>query len=232
MRILALETSSAEGSAALLERGQVSAQCTYHADSDHAERLLPRINALIEEARWSRDGIDLVAVGVGPGSFTGLRVGIALALGIGAGLEIPVFGVPSLQSVAGGVSATQRGLRVPVVDARRSEFFVAAYDEDGTEVAGAEAIAQTGLAEWLAATLPPGRDVVFCGDSAEAAVHAFPAGQVARDLRPQAVITGLLAEQMRAMGVAPSDHIAPLYVRDADAKLPDLPRSPLSLPRS
>ena len=87
----------------------------------HAERLLPEVMRFLEEKKATR--ADLIAVGTGPGSYTGLRVGVSLALGLARGWNALAIGVPSLETIA----ATQDGLVAVTLDARKGKFYSAAY---------------------------------------------------------------------------------------------------------
>ncbi|MEB2323652.1 MAG: tRNA (adenosine(37)-N6)-threonylcarbamoyltransferase complex dimerization subunit type 1 TsaB, partial [Sorangiineae bacterium] len=124
MRVLGIETSAAaRGTVALAEGGVRLAEASHEVRSAHAELMLPLIARLLAEAGWARGSLDRLAVGVGPGSFTGVRVGIALAQGIALGLGVPVVGVPSLAAMARAAPPHVSGLRVPLLDARRGEVF-------------------------------------------------------------------------------------------------------------
>lgn len=219
MRVVGIETSTLRGSVALVERGEPVADASHEQPNAHAEAILPLIERLLAEAGWPRGSIDRVAVGVGPGSFTGLRVGIALAQGIALGLGRPVVGVGSLCAMARAVPAGVAGRRVALLDARRGEVFVAAYAEDGRELASPVTLTrETALAE-VARRISEPRVLV---------------GRVARDLPggaapfisemtdlPHATWTALVGAEL-----SPGAAVEPLYVRDAGATRPDLPPSP------
>jgi tRNA threonylcarbamoyladenosine biosynthesis protein TsaB len=119
VRVLGIETSSARGSVALIE-GSISVCALDHERANaHGESILPLIEEALARAGWNRTQLDRIAVGAGPGSFTGLRVGIAIAQGLSEGLGIPLVGVPSLRAMALAVPAEQEGCRCVLVDARR-----------------------------------------------------------------------------------------------------------------
>src|SRR5690606_7672218 len=103
----------------------------------HAEELVPLLDRLLADAKLPRERLQLIAVGLGPGSFTGLRVGIALASGIALGLGIPLVGVPSLVALAHGLQLdhalpatndTDPEWLGALTDARRGEYFFAAFN--------------------------------------------------------------------------------------------------------
>src|SRR5262249_10481085 len=133
VRILGIETSSARGSIALLEGSRLVAAASRDQAGAPSEGVPPMIEEALAGAVWARQSLERLAVGIGPGSFTGLRIGIGLALGIAEGLQVPMVGVCSLRAMALAVPPSVAGLRCPVVDARRGELFVAAYTPEGEE---------------------------------------------------------------------------------------------------
>ncbi|MFO7177884.1 MAG: tRNA (adenosine(37)-N6)-threonylcarbamoyltransferase complex dimerization subunit type 1 TsaB [Pseudomonadota bacterium] len=221
MRILALETSTRRGSAALLEEGRVLAAAEHDELNAHAERMLALVAHLLDRSGWSRTSIERVAVGTGPGSFVGLRVGIALAQGIALGLDVPVVGVSSLQAMARAVPEARPQPRLALLDARRNEVFAAAYAADGRELLAPRAVARAHAAELVRELDAP---IVVGAVAAELALDAEHARGPELDL-PHAKFVGLLSESLR-----PEEFPAvPQYCRSAGATLPELPPSPFSI---
>src|SRR5688572_13316257 len=114
--------------------------------------MLPLIEELLAEAGWSLSSLDRIGVGVGPGSFTGLRIGVALAQGVALGLDRPVVGVSSLQAMAFAAPPAELPTAA-VLDARRDEYFVAVFSSAGTEIFGPRTISQVGAEQTLAALM-------------------------------------------------------------------------------
>ncbi|HLV64511.1 MAG TPA: tRNA (adenosine(37)-N6)-threonylcarbamoyltransferase complex dimerization subunit type 1 TsaB [Polyangiaceae bacterium] len=221
MRVLALETSTRRGSAALLEGSRVLATAEHEELNAHAERMLGLVEGLLERCGWSRASIERVAVGTGPGSFVGLRVGIALAQGLALGLDVPVVGVSSLRAMAGAVPDARREPRLALLDARRNEVFAAAYAADGRELLAPRAVARASAAELVREL---GAPIVVGAVAAELALDAELLRGTELDL-PHAQFVGLLSESLR-----PEEFPAvPQYCRSAGATLPDLPPSPFSI---
>ena len=119
----------------------------------HATRLLAMARELLDEAGIGWSSIERIAVGAGPGTFTGLRVGVASARGLAQSLDVELLAVPSLRALALPAIATLSGSdeAVATIDARRGEVFVAAFDASGAPVTQAVALAPRDLGEWLAA---------------------------------------------------------------------------------
>jgi len=220
VRILGIESSSRRGSVALLEGDRLIASLEHEEPNAHAERLLPLLERLLADAGWPKSSLDRLGVGVGPGSFTGLRAGIALVEGLSVGLDRPLWGVGSLLAMARGALAEHPGPCCALLDARRSELFAAVYDRD--------------LRAQRAPCALPLEDLqAFLADSAVATV----VGEVAATLDHGRVLaTGPTLDLPHARWVATLtaelDEAAsppePQYVRGVGATLPTLPRSPIN----
>src|SRR6266851_2306722 len=100
MRLLALETATLAGGAALLDDGRLVGESRLNIALTHSERLMAVVDRLLQDCAWDVADLDALAVSIGPGSFTGLRVGAATAKGLALALEIPVAPVPTLDALA------------------------------------------------------------------------------------------------------------------------------------
>jgi len=126
MRVLGIETSTDTGGVAIVEDGTLRAEWSLNLPRSHSLRLLPALKALLEALGLEPQALDGIAVGIGPGSFTGLRIGLSVAKGLAMALERPLAGVPSLDALALGIPS--RGLPVyALIDAKRGELFGALY---------------------------------------------------------------------------------------------------------
>jgi len=131
MKLVAFETSTEACSVAILADGHTLEHFEI-APRRHAELALPWAQALLAEAGLGKRQLDAVAVGCGPGAFTGVRLGAALAQGIALGLGIPVIPVSTLQALAYGAMAESGARRiVAAIDARMGEIYAAAWHYDG-----------------------------------------------------------------------------------------------------
>ena len=241
MLILSLDTTTRAGSCALLQDGRVLREQASNASRDQAERLPGDLAALLEREGTRLEAIDAFAVATGPGSFTGLRVGIATMQGLAMATGKPLIGVSAFDALArlagdadrdrlrspsfGGQEGPRRTPEGPRrtatwIDAWRGEVFAAVY-EDGRE-AGAPVVAPPGaLIEQL-----KGGPTRFTGDGAalyETQIRAG-LGDAARFTSPVApplagAVAVLAGEAFRA-GQRPLPHaIRPIYVRRSDAEL-------------
>jgi tRNA threonylcarbamoyladenosine biosynthesis protein TsaB len=217
VRILGIETSTSQASVALLEGGKLVLSRAHARPKQSAERLLPLIAELLREAGWPRTSLDRLGVSVGPGSFTGLRVGIACAQGLALGLDIPLVGVSSLQAMARAVPDTLPGVRCAFLDARRGEVFVGAYAPGprAAEVVAPLALKAEAARESLATRLV--EPVVWIGSGLALLAETATFSAVGTE-EPRADAVGLLADELDPALHPP----IPLYIRDAGATLPDL----------
>ncbi len=126
MRLLTLESSSLSASVCVTQDGALLAQSFQNCGLTHSATLLPMIEHMLMTAQLTLDDIDAVAVTTGPGSFTGIRIGIATAKGIADGRGLPCIGVSSLAGAAWNVSLSDR-LICPVMDARRHQLYNALF---------------------------------------------------------------------------------------------------------
>lgn len=133
MRILAFESSAKAASAAILEDGVLLAQCYHNTGLTHSQTLLVMARDLLAQCGLEPAQIQAAAVAAGPGSFTGVRIGMAAAKGFAWGSRIPCYGVSTLEAMALGLGAWE-GYVCPVMDARRSQVYNALFSVKGGEV--------------------------------------------------------------------------------------------------
>lgn len=155
MKILAFETSAKAASAAILEDEKLLGETYCNCGLTHSQTLMVMAQSLMEQCGLTPGDIQAVAVAAGPGSFTGVRIGVAAAKGFAWGRELPCYGVSTLEAMARGLGAWE-GWVCPVMDARRSQVYNALFRaEQGvlTRVAEDRAIAMEDL----------GRELEGCG---------------------------------------------------------------------
>ncbi len=130
MKVLGIDTSTRCGSVGLMDEGEVVSEYLLNISITHSERLLTTIDLLLKEAHCSVKEIDGWAISLGPGSFTGLRIGVSTIKGLAYATQKPVAGVSSLDVLASQISPTPF-LICPILDARKGEVYTAfyAYDE-------------------------------------------------------------------------------------------------------
>ncbi len=212
MLILAIDTALETCSAALLNGAEdswrVLAARSEAMARGHQERLAPLVAELLVEAGIGFDQLDRIGVTVGPGSFTGLRVGLAFAKGLGVALHKPVVGVGTLAAMGAGTG----GFAAVAVDARRDQIYLQAF-RDGQPLGAPEALAAGDAARWLIDIDPAGPGLIV-GSGAALLADAFP--NASADPRAGAD-PAWVARLAAAADPAPP---RPIYLRAPDAKLP------------
>ena len=224
MKILALETSAKSVSCAVVENGAPLASAYQCTGLTHSRTLLPMVDAMLKNAELTLDQIDAIAIAAGPGSFTGLRIGIAAVKGLAWAADKPCVGVSTLEAMAENVSHID-GLIVGAMDARRSQVYNAIFEaKDGalTRLCADRAIALEELASELAGEA---RRITVLGDGGALcwrylAEHGVPCSLAPAALLYQnAVGVGLTAGRAYARGEAVSAQaLLPVYLRPAQAE--------------
>ena len=130
MKILAFETSAKAGSVALLENGKLLGENYQNTGLTHSQTLMSMAEALLAHCGLSVKDLEAVAVAAGPGSFTGVRIGVAAAKGLAWGGEKPCYGVSTLEAMALNLGVYE-GVVCPVMDARRSQVYNALFSAEG-----------------------------------------------------------------------------------------------------
>src|SRR3990172_456108 len=130
MRVLAVETSTLAGGAAIVDGDRVVGQYLLDVSVTHSERLMVAIDRLLGDAGWAPRDLDGLAVAIGPGSFTGLRIGLSTVKGLAFALSIPVAAVPTLDAMAATLPFAALPV-CPVLDARKHEVYASLYRWDG-----------------------------------------------------------------------------------------------------
>ena len=126
MKILAFETSAKAASVALMENGKLLGESYQNTGLTHSQTLMVMAEDLLKTAGLTAQDVEAVAVAAGPGSFTGVRIGVAAAKGFAWGAQLPCYGVSTLEAMARNLGVWQ-GYVVPAMDARRSQVYTAVF---------------------------------------------------------------------------------------------------------
>ncbi len=165
MNILAIDTSNLPLSIAVVNDDKVLGEWTLNVERNHSIRLLPAIRTLLEEVRLTPKEIDLFVVARGPGSYTGVRIGVTTAKSLAWAVSKPLVGISSLEALAHQIPLFN-GVIIPLFDARRDRFYTAGYEwQSGKliEVLSEQIFHKEELARLL---YERGGDVLFVGDDA------------------------------------------------------------------
>lgn len=165
MKIIALDSSGLVASAAYLEDGKIKGNLNTNYQKTHSQTLLPMLDELVKTLDIDLESVDCIAVANGPGSFTGLRIGVATAKGLGMGLGKKVVPVSTLEALSLNWYKAD-GIVCPIMDARRSQVYAAAYKFDGESVKGRELIEPVNceISELIDRLNELGEKVYFTGD--------------------------------------------------------------------
>ena len=133
MKILALDTSCKTAMAVITDNGKIIASIQLHDEKTHSVKLLPAIEYILSAADLKENELDAIAVTNGPGSYTGLRIGVTTAKTYAYTLNIPVIGINSLEALAASVDVGNDNIICPLIDARNTRVYAAAY-QNGHEI--------------------------------------------------------------------------------------------------
>jgi tRNA threonylcarbamoyladenosine biosynthesis protein TsaB len=224
MLLLAIDTATPRVSLALGRGGEVIGDVSLDGGRRHAEQLAPAVEYLCRELDVSLHQLAAIAVGLGPGLFTGLRVGVTTARVMAQSLRIPMIGVPSLDLIAYPLKHTSR-IVVPVVDARRREVFYACYRPvpGGVQrITSYEVRSPDALAGELAAL---GEDVLLAGDGALryrdvlAHLDRVELAGPGSSAPSAAALVELATARYEREEFDPPAGVHPLYLRRSDAEI-------------
>ena len=216
MRVLALEASSLAGGVALLDDERLVAEYLLDVSVTHSERLLAAVDRVLADARWTPRALGGLAVAIGPGSFTGLRIAVSTVKGLALALDLPIAAVPTLDAMAAALPWAALPV-CPVLDARKGEVYGSLYRWDGGGM----------RRDWEYLALPPvalaarlTEPTLVVGDGAPAIdsphARALPPP---RRLPSPACVGALGLERLRRGETVAAAALAPLYLRPSEAEL-------------
>jgi tRNA threonylcarbamoyladenosine biosynthesis protein TsaB len=213
MRILAADTSSLHGSVCVVDGHELIGEVRLASSMQHSEHFFRAVEFLFQHSPFQLADIDLFAAARGPGSFTGLRVGLAAMNGFAAAHEKPSAGVTTLEALA-WKTGIEDALVVPTTDARRGEIYGAVYRRVGERLIEEQSAVVLKPAQWLASL--PRQPLAFCGDAAIRYRREIEAqrGWTVHSL--DLYIASTIAELAATPNHGP---LEPLYVRKTDAEI-------------
>ncbi len=230
MNILAMDTAQGACSAALWSEGHTLAHRFELMAKGHAERLMPQVLEVMAEAGLEMTALDRLACTIGPGTFTGTRVGLSAARGMALALKIPLIGVTTLEAVAVGLAPGPGKVRAAVFDARRGEVYLQVFEGESLTALTEPQVLSLEAAAAAAKRAAKGLTIEIAGTGAgllaealaqvEAAAHC-PALGPAMGPGVEGHPDARLVAQIAAARQPPTAPPSPLYLRAPDAKLPD-----------
>jgi tRNA threonylcarbamoyladenosine biosynthesis protein TsaB len=220
MKVLGIDTAIGACSAAVWEQ-TVKASNQKIMSRGHVEELVPMVKQTLQKSGLNFDQLDLIAVTIGPGSFTGLRTGLAAAKGLGLALNIPVHGVTTLEAIA-FAAKRERFLKkktpiVVVLESNRNEIFYQQFDENAINQSEATAM----LESLIIRKLPKG-PFCLCGDAVERVLTALPQPEHEKIIHLTAIKRPMAEDvaEIAARRFARPIIAEPLYIHQPAAKIP------------
>ncbi len=221
MTILAIDTSNLTLGVALIKDGKMIAEHISHLKKNHSIRAMPAIDELLKECGLEPNDLTQIAVAKGPGSYTGVRIGVTIAKTLAWSLNIPIKTVSSLEVLAANGRFFQ-GLICPLFDARRGQVYTGLYQYRDGKLHELEEDQNILLEDWLKKLKAMDQQVLFIGSDTE--IHQEMIEQI---LGEQAVIAGPALQLPRPSELAligelkedePVHSIVPNYIRLAEAE--------------
>jgi tRNA threonylcarbamoyladenosine biosynthesis protein TsaB len=222
MVILGIETSTKTCSIALTDGEKIRDEISLHLGLSHSEKLIPLIDEILKRNGKAIKDIDGIAVSIGPGSFTGIRVGVSTARGLAQSLNIPLVGIPSLDALAFGVG-TSGEVVCPMIDALRREIYSALY-EGRKRLTRHQLI---GIENWLERLKEKRETILFLGEAVDIYENLIKdflkkkARIVKKEKRyaSAAKVAELGREKLVSGEGKKYDEVFPLYIRRPEAEV-------------
>lgn len=224
MPILALDTATLVSSVAIAAQDQIYAELTLQTKLTHSETMVPHIQQALEMAQLKKTELDAVAVSIGPGSFTGLRIGLATAKGMAYALGIPIVGVPTLAALAYHYPVPGVYL-APLLDAQKGNVYVAVYEWENGVLKEVRPPAVEAFDKVLVGGASMNKPIIFMGESAvrhmekiqSAGGKVLPA--MPHTVMPRAANVAMLGLKLLSEGRKDDVmQLEPLYIRRSEAE--------------
>ena len=225
MKLLAIESSSLVAGVAIWEDDLITAEYTLNHKITHSQTLLPMVDEICRMTETEPESFDAIAVAAGPGSFTGLRIGVATAKGLGFALGIPMVAVPTLEAMACNLYGCGH-LICPIMDARREQTYTGIYRYEGEQLVTVRKQDAIAISELIAILNDLGEEVDFVGDGIPVFREALDAGlKVGHRYAPAglnrqraASVAVLGAERLKKGQTVSAEELLPDYLRVSQAE--------------
>ena len=224
MKILAVDSSAISAGCAIMEDGQIIAESFVKVGLTHSETLLPMVSNTLSNAKMTEDQIDCYAVSAGPGSFTGIRIGVAAVKGMAFTRNTPCIGVSTLEAIAWNCQAMD-GVICTAMDARRSQVYNALFTFEGGELVRLCDDRAISIEELTAELLAEKRKIYLAGDGAQLCYNAMcgalpEVSLVPENMRYQRGFGVAMAAKRiyEKSGAVSADELIPTYLRPSQAE--------------
>lgn len=225
MIILAADTSTITASCAVVEDGVVLSELSMQYGKTHSQKIVPMLRELLAMTDRKFSDVDLFSATIGPGSFTGLRIGVVTIKSLAYSLKTPVCGIPTLDAMAYSMPDFS-GIIAPMLDARNNQVFAALYHKRQNKLEMISPVMGVPIGEFISTVNKYSEDTLVCGDAvsmhidrmkSELGVKVFEAHPSLSF--PRAASCALLAEQaFRENRVCHPFELEPMYFRKSQAE--------------
>lgn len=230
MKILALESSATAASVAVCEDQELIAQTVLHTGLTHSQTLLPMLEALLESCRLRLADMELIAVAAGPGSFTGLRIGVSAAKGLSWATGLPCAACSTLESMAWSVAHCQGDI-CALMDARRGQVYHARFHSDGKQLTRLSPDTAISLEDLARVLREAGTPQLLVGDGARLGLDGLEKAGIPVTLAPPHLrlqsawgVARCALEVARRGETLSGDALIPTYLRLSQAERERLER--------
>ena len=228
MNIIALDTVASACSVAVFSDGKKVCNSRKELERGHAEVIIPMMKEAISSVSFKFLDLDLIAVTVGPGSFTGIRVGLATARSLSVAANVPVLGVTSFEAVAASITEKEwAGIPVLIaLETRRDDLYLQMFNEARAPLGEPEAVGRADIISYVSHQLGLQTNILIAGDGAERAVSEIGDGSERFKCRlasclagPDAIWVAEIAQESHLFGYKclPAE---PFYLRAPNVRLP------------
>lgn len=225
MITLAIDTSCLTATCATVNDGKVLSEFTTQHGKTHSQKILPMIMGMLDMLDMSFNDVDLFAAAIGPGSFTGLRIGVVTIKGLAYPLNKPVCGIPTLDALAYSVPDF-KGIIAPMLDARNNQIFTALFKKENNLLNKLTPDMGVHIEEWIEIVQNHDKDILVVGDAIPLHLDKIRAAlgekiiEASHSLHyPRASATALLAEQAFYNNKSVNAfELEPLYLRKSQAE--------------
>lgn len=230
MKILAFDTVAGASSVAVLSDGELLGSDRRDMTRGHSEVLVPMIKELVSALSLGFQDLDLIAVTVGPGSFTGVRIGLATARSLSIVTKVPLVGISSFEAVAAAlVEKDWNGKPVLIaLETKRDDFYLQIFEDPDLQTSKPEAVASCDLTNYIHGLINLQKGLVIAGDGAERAAKVINKHSAYFDLRlassligPDAKHVAHVAYKKYKFGIS-KVFTDPIYLRAPDVQSPNI----------
>ncbi|RBP44120.1 tRNA (adenosine(37)-N6)-threonylcarbamoyltransferase complex dimerization subunit type 1 TsaB [Garciella nitratireducens] len=225
MKLLALDSSSIVATVALMEEDKLIGEIILNHRKNHSEKLVPIIHRLLEEVEMDIQEIDAFGVCIGPGSFTGIRIGVSTAKALAQVGNKPLIGISTLEGLAFNLPYC-KGIICPILDAQRNQIYTGLYKWEGNQMYSIEKEQAIGVEEWIEKIQDRNEHIHFVGDGVEKFISFFQERLKDRvSVTPSTVkmprassIGALAMDKIQRGKITEYKEIVPNYIRKSQAE--------------